>query len=299
MINVDRLRTLEAVATHGSVSAAAAALHLTTSAVSQQMAKLEDEVGEVLLERQGRGVRLTDAADVLVGHARGILRLVESAEADLESRRATVSGTLRIGAFASAVRGLAAPALRRLADEYPELTVHLEEVEPDDAVRMVERGMLDVAILQDWLGSEVPVPDALDREPLLTDIADIALPADHPLAERGCVQLADVAGETWIGFVAGPVCHDWLLATLKDQGCEPRIGHMASEYASHLELVGAGMGITVIPRLGRTPIPAGVRLVEVDPPLQREVYCVWRTDAARRPSIRVAVEALQKAASVW
>jgi DNA-binding transcriptional LysR family regulator len=296
MLSVERMKTLEAIATHGSVGGAAAALHLTTSAVSQQMAKLEDEIGQVLLERQGRGVRLTDAAEVLVAHARRILRLVEAAESDLEARRGKVAGSLRLGAFASAVRGIAAPAVRTLTETYPELVVRLEEVEPDESVRMVERGVLDVAVLQDWLGSALTLPEALERAPLLDDVADIALPADHPLAERHGVLVGEVAGESWIGFLAGPVCHDWLVDTVRAQGCEPRIGHKASEYASHLELVAAGLGITVIPRLGRTAIPAGVRLVAVDPPLRRHVYGAWRADAARRPAIRAVIAALQAAA---
>lgn len=96
-----------------------------------------------------------------------------------------------------------------------------------------------MAVLQDWLGSALALPEALERAPLLDDVADIALPADHPLADRDSVTLGEVAGESWIGFLAGPVGHDWLVDTVRAQGCEPRIGHRASEYASHLELVAA------------------------------------------------------------
>src|ERR1700730_14989747 len=107
MLDLERLRVLHAVARFGSVSAAAEALHVTTSAVSQQMAKLERETGQRLLERRGRGVRLTDAAELLVEHADRLLSLAERAQADLEAHRGAVAGRLTFAAFATAARGLA------------------------------------------------------------------------------------------------------------------------------------------------------------------------------------------------
>ncbi len=296
MINIERLRTLEAIATHGSVSAAAAALHLTTSAVSQQMARLEAELGEQLLERQGRGVRLTDSAEVLVEHARKILRMVEVAKADLEARRDAVVGNLQIGAFASAVRGLGVEVVRRLQEAHPDLAVALHELEPDEAVPRVLRGDLDLAILQDWMNQPLRVPDQLERSPLMDDEADVALPASHPLADRERVSLSELVDEPWIGFTEGWVCHQWLITTMRSQGHQPVIAHSASEYASHLEFVAAGLGLSVIPRLGRKSVPEGVRMVAVDPPLQRHIYGVWRCDAARRPSIRAALDTFRSVA---
>jgi DNA-binding transcriptional LysR family regulator len=309
MISLDRLRTLHVVATHGSLHRAAEVLNVSASAVSQQIAKLEREVGETLLEKRGRGVSLTDAAGVLVGHAERAISALREAEAELNVRRSVVSGELSVGLFATAVRGLAPRALRRLAASYPHLDVELQEVEPDVSLRLAARGTLDLVVAVDWIGAPLPIPEGLERAPLLQDVADIALPADHPLARRrggggrgasraraadtvGPIDLADLAGESWITFPTRSICHDWLKLTLRGQGREPKIRFTAVEIPTQLELVGAGLGVSVLPRLGRTAIPEGVRIVEVRPSLTRQVYALWRRDATRRPAILAAVEAL-------
>src|SRR3981189_546625 len=130
MLDLDRLRALSAVATYGSVSAAADVLHVTTSAVSQQVAKLERETGQKLLERNGRGVRLTDAAALLATHAERILAMVEEAEAAREAQRGEVVGELPVAAFPPAARGLLPPALRALARDHPRLRVCMREQDP-------------------------------------------------------------------------------------------------------------------------------------------------------------------------
>ena len=130
----------------------------------------------------------------------------------------------------------------------------------------------------------------------MDDVADIALPAGHRLAKARTVKLDDLAGEPWITWLEGSICHDWLLHTLRRRGHEPRVAHTASEYATQLALVGAGLGAAVIPRLGRGAVPPGVAIVKSEPTLRRQVYAVWRGDATRRSAIRAAVEAFQAAA---
>ncbi|CAM5486137.1 HTH-type transcriptional regulator HdfR [Streptomyces alboniger] len=130
MLNLERLRTLDALARHGSVSGAAAGLHVTTSAVSQQMTKLEREVGQQLLAKNGRGVRLTDAGRLLAEHAARILSQVELAQADLEEQRGKAVGELRLSAFPTAMRGLLPATLTALRAEHPGLRVSCHEMEP-------------------------------------------------------------------------------------------------------------------------------------------------------------------------
>jgi DNA-binding transcriptional LysR family regulator len=129
------------------------------------------------------------------------------------------------------------------------------------------------------------------------DIADIALPSAHRLARARVVKLDDLAEEPWITWLEGSICHDWLLHTLRRRGHEPRVAHTASEYATQLALVGAGLGAAVIPRLGRGAVPKGVKVVPSEPTLRRHVYAVWRRDASRRNAIRAAVDAFQQAAT--
>ncbi|MFD3695212.1 LysR substrate-binding domain-containing protein [Streptomyces sp. NPDC058646] len=296
MLNLERLRTLDALARHGSVSGAADGLHVTTSAVSQQMAKLEREVGQPLVARHGRGIRLTDAGRLLADHAARIISQVELAQADVEAQRGCAVGELRIGAFPTAMRGLLPKALAALRADHPELRALVREQEPQVSMAAVVRGDLDLALAIDWHNKRMPVPAELTRTHLLDDSVDIAVPAGHRLAGRSEISLAEFGGDDWISWNEGQFCHEWLVYTLRGTGIEPRIAHIAEEHHTQLAFVEAGLGVCVTPRLGRGPVPDGVRLLPVCESVRRHVYAVWRADADRRPSVRAAVEALQRAA---
>ncbi|MFB7247111.1 LysR family transcriptional regulator [Streptomyces populi] len=295
MLNLERLRTLDALARHGSVSGAAEGLHVTTSAVSQQMSKLEREVGQRLLAKNGRGVRLTDAGRLLAEHAARILSQVELAQSDLEAQRGQVAGELRLSAFPTAARGLFPAALAQLRADHPGLRVRSSELEPEAGVAGVVRGDLDLAVVLDWYNKPMPLPDGLVKASILEDPADVAMPAGHRLAGRAEVDLGDFADDEWITWAEGEFCHEWLMFTLRSQGVEPRIGHRAGETHTQLGLVAAGLGVCVAPLLGRHPMPEGVVTVPVRQRVRRHVYVVWRADADRRPSIRAAVDALRRA----
>jgi DNA-binding transcriptional LysR family regulator len=298
MLSLERLRVLHAIDTYGSVSAAADVLSVTTSAVSQQMAKLERETGQALLARSGRGVRLTDAGRLLSGHAERILSLVELAHSDLEAHRGAAVGDLAAGAFPTAVRGLFPAALTALRRDHPQLRATVHELDPHDSLPRLTRGDIDLAVVLDWYNKPLPLPAGLAKTPLCDDIVDVALPAGHRLAGRDEIDLAELADDPWIAWPDGGFCHEWLLFTLRGKGIEPRVAHHAEEHATVLALVAAGLGVAVIPRLGRDPMPGGVHLVRVRHTMRRHVYAVWRADADRRPAIRAAVEALSSAAAV-
>ncbi|WP_156724503.1 LysR family transcriptional regulator [Streptomyces apocyni] len=295
MLNLERLRTLDALARHGSVSGAAAGLHVTTSAVSQQMTKLEREVGQQLLAKNGRGVRLTDAGRLLADHAARILSQVELAQSDLEAQRGLAVGELRICAFPTAARGLFPTALVALRERHPGLRVTSRELEPAHGTAGVVRGDLDLAVVLDWYNKPFAVPEGLARASLLDDPADVLMPAGHRLADRDEVDLEELAGDAWVSWPEGEYCHDWLMYTLRAKGVEPRVSHCAAEHHTQLALVAAGLGVCVAPRLGRGAVPEGVRVVPVRKGVRRHVYAVWRADADRRPSIQAAVEALRAA----
>ncbi|AJP01006.1 LysR family transcriptional regulator [Streptomyces cyaneogriseus subsp. noncyanogenus] len=295
MLNLERLRTLDALARHGSVSGAAEGLHITTSAVSQQMSKLEREVGQQLLARNGRGVRLTDAGRLLAEHAARILSQVALAQSELEAHRGQVVGELRLSAFPTAARGLFPTALSALRAAHPALRVRSCELEPERGIAGVVRGDLDLAVVLDWYNKPLPVPDGLVKAPVLDDPADVALPAGHRLAGRAEADLAEFAEDEWITWGEGEFCHEWLVFTLRSKGIEPIIGHRAAETHTQLALVAAGLGVCIAPLLGRHPLPDGVVTVPLKQRVRRHVYVVWRADADRRPSIRAAVQALREA----
>ncbi|MGI5483961.1 LysR family transcriptional regulator [Streptomyces lavendofoliae] len=294
MLNLERLRTLDALARHGSVSGAADGLHVTTSAVSQQLAKLEREVGQQLVAKNGRGVRLTDAGLLLADHAARILSQVELAQADIEAQRGQVVGEVRLAGFPTAARGLFPAAITALRRDHPDLVVRTSELEPEQGVRKVLRGDMDLAVVLDWSNKRLPVPAGLARAELLDDTADVALPAGHPLAGRAELDLEELADEDWVSWPEGEFCYEWLMFTLRSKGVEPRIAHLAGEHHTQLALIRAGLGVCVTPRLGRGAVPEGVALVPVRHRMRRHIYAVWRTDADRRPSIRAAVEALRE-----
>src|SRR3954469_9590901 len=260
------------------------------------MSKLEREIGQQLLAKNGRGVRLTDAGRLLAEHAARILSQVELAQSDLEAPRGQVAGELRLSAFPTAARGLFPTALADLRARHPALRVRSGELEPENGVAGVVRGDLDLAVVLDWYNKPMPVPDGLVKAPLLDDPADVAMPVAHPLAGRDEVDLGEFADDEWITWAEGEFCHEWLMFTLRSRGIEPIIGHRAAETHTQLGLVAAGLGVCIAPLLGRNPMPAGVVTVPLKQRVRRHVYVVWRADADRRPSIRAAVEALRSAA---
>ncbi|MFI0509771.1 DNA-binding transcriptional LysR family regulator [Streptomyces canus] len=296
MLNLERLRTLDALARHGSVSGAAEGLHITTSAVSQQMSKLEREVGQQLLAKNGRGVRLTDAGRLLADHAARILSQVELAQSDLEAQRGQVVGELRLAAFPTAARGLFPAAIAALRAAHPGLRIGSREIEPEPAVLAVLRGDHDLAVVLDWYNKPLPMPEGLVKASIVDDTADVAMSSAHRHAHRDEVDLEDFADDDWITWGEGAFCDEWLMHTLRSKGIEPRVAHRVQEHPTQLALVGAGLGVCVAPRLGRGPVPQGVRTVPVRQSVSRHIYAVWRADADRRPSIRAAVEALKSAA---
>lgn len=285
---------LHAVWTAGSVVGAARILHVTTSAVSQQMARLERETGQRLAERQGRGIRLTEAGALLARNAGDLLTHLERVEARLAEHRGAVAGTLSIAAFATAARGLLPGALADLRSRYPGLSVSLSEREPHEAIPALSRGHLDVAIVQDWADDKLTVPEGLSRQDLLDDPFDVALRAGHPLAGRDSIAIGELADDDWISWGSGQICHDWLVRTLHAHGAGPRVLHTASEHSTQLALVAAGLGAAVIPRLGREPAPPSVRFVPLDPAPARRIFALWRSSAAARPAIGATLDAIRR-----
>jgi DNA-binding transcriptional LysR family regulator len=293
MIDLGRLRALHAVAIYGSVGSAADALGYTPSAVSQQLAKLERETRTVLVERRGRGIVLTDAALQLAATASQVLQLVENAELTLEEQRGQAIGSLVIAAFPTAARGLLPAVLPGLIGENPALDVRVTETDPFEAVAAVNRGEVHVAVVHDWHNTPLTLPDELSRVKLGSDPADILVSATHRLAGKESVRADDLVGERWICQPVGSICHDWLIRTMRKAGVEPDVAYSVAEYQTQLAMLAQGIGIGLLPRLGRGPLPDGVVAVPLQPAPSRRLYAVWRTATARRPAVAVTLAALK------
>src|SRR3954469_18786787 len=184
MLDLRRLRLLRELHERGTIAAVADALQFTPSAVSQQLALLEREAGVALLERAGRGVRLTDPALVLVEHAGALLERVALAEADLAAATGTITGRGRIAGFQSVALRLALPAMQALAREAPRLRCELVEAEPEQALPALALGDVDLVLGDEWSHQPWRLPPGLEREELLRDPVFVVLPARHPVARR-------------------------------------------------------------------------------------------------------------------
>ncbi|MEV6024269.1 LysR family transcriptional regulator [Streptomyces sp. NPDC052036] len=294
MLDLQRLRALHAVSVHGTVGAAAAALGYTPSAVSQQIAKLERETRTTLLEREGRGVRLTDEARQLAATAQTLMAIVERAETELEERRGVPAGRLTVAAFPSAARGLMPGVLADLGRRHPALDARLTEIDPHLSVDLVAKGAVDLAVVHDWDIAPLPAPPRVEQAVIGDDLCDLLVPAGHPFAGRESVRREELGGERWICQPPGRVCHDWLLRTLRAAGHEPEVVHQADENPTLVALVAAGLGVALIPRLGRGPLPPEVVEIALDPMPVRRLYALWRAGAARRPAIAQTVRTLQE-----
>jgi DNA-binding transcriptional LysR family regulator len=291
MIDVGRLRALDAIARYGTILAAGEALRCTPSAVSQQVSKLERETKTTLVEKDGRRLRLTEAGRVLADHASRVITALDEAEAALAAHRDTVSGRLRMASFATACRALLPYALRRLATDHPQLTTGLVEINPPEGLEWLSRGRVDLAVLDDWPEVALRFPPGIEYVELGVDVADLLVPADHRLARVRSVGLTQVLRDPWISSPRGAICHDWLIRVLP--GVSPDF--YVAEFATQITLVAAGLGVAMVPRLARPALPDGVAVVPVRPMPTRKVRVAWRTSGASRPAVQAAVSALRAA----
>jgi DNA-binding transcriptional LysR family regulator len=279
VIDPRRLRVLRALADHGTVTAAAAALHLTPSAVSQQLAALESEAGHPLLLRKGRRVSLTPAGELLVAHAHAVAAELERAQATLDALTTGSAGRVAVAAFASAITQVVAPALKALKERSIELSVR--DAEGHDSVRLLLDGEIDVAITEEHRST-----DRFTSFPLYTEPFDVVLPPGHPLT--GPVDLAALADEDWVVTLPGNPLRDVVEMACAQAGFAPRIRHTSDDFRAIQALVAAGGGVALAPRNAVRGVPvAGVV------PLRRVVAAV-RRGSEDHPLIRAVLDELRR-----
>lgn len=293
MIEVAALRALCSVAALGTIAAAAQDLDFTPSAVSQQIKRLEHQVGVPLLATAGRGVVLTPAGQALADTAADVFESLErSAEAARSAADGRPSGVLRVAAFSTAIRGLLAPRLPAVASRCPDLRLEITERDPDQAVHAITAGAAELAIIHDADGLPPPVPASLTQLLLHTDVGDLVLHRSHYLAAVGTVSGRDLAGHTWVTSPPGTVCHQWFQRLLAGQPGQPDVRHLIGDFATQLALVATGEVIALIPRLARPPLGDSLVVRPLDPPPVRQVSAVWRRSADASPAIKAVVSEL-------
>src|SRR5919197_419863 len=292
MLDVRRLRMLRELSLHGTIRATASSLSFTPSAVSQQLSALERDLGVELLERRGRSVHLTPAAQVLVERTEHILVELAAAEAEAKAVATGTEPALRIASFASAAATIVADAVRDNG-----LDVHILDSDPKPGLARLRGGEVDLAIL--WEYDYVPIEPGpgVELVPLLDDPIQVVLPASHPAAAEPALELAALADETWIDSTPLSSCHPFLRRACNAAGFEPRVAAETNDHRTLHHLVASGVGLALIPLLSQLDLPASLvaRSVRTNPP-KRRIHAAYRTGSAQDPGVRRLVERLDAAA---
>lgn len=292
-----RLHVLRLVAETGTVTAAAAALNYTPSAVSHQLRALAKELGVTLIVPHGRNVRLTPAARTLLAQADELFARWEEMRAELADSSDSADagiGVLRLCGFSTAAAALLPSVVADVRRRFPRLLVQIIEADPEECFDLLLAEDADVAVVV-ATGSLPPSSDSrFDQAPLFDDPLDLLVPSDHSLAGRSSVLLRDAADENWILDRPGRPHRGLVLAACAAAGFSPAVAHQAAEWDTGAALVSAGLGVALVPRLAR--LPDGYRVVRIplrgEPTPARRILTGVRAGSRNQPAIAEALRAL-------
>lgn len=299
MIDLRRLQVLRAVEQCGGITAAAHALHLTPSAVSQQLRALARDLGVELVAPDGRGVKLTAAAQLALRHAHDLFRQWEEAAAEIRSHAPDPPATIRLCGFPSALTALLIPAASALQRENPAMQVHLREAETPECFELLLSEQADLALVVPNATSPPLDDPRFEQQALLDDVLDLLVPADHPLARHDAVNLADAAAETWI--LAAPdrtEQHTLAITACTAAGFRPRVAHYATDWSTVLALVNGGYGIYLLPRLITLPPHSNLRRLPLtgQPHPSRRILTATRPGTHQHPPLAHSIQTLRQIA---
>jgi DNA-binding transcriptional LysR family regulator len=286
MLDVTRLRVIDAVARHGSVTAAARELHYSQPSVTHHLTRLEAETGAQLLQRVGRGIRLTPAGRLLADRAAEIIGRIDAADAELSAHVGLTAGRVRLAGFSSAIGSLVPQAVAGLAARHPGLQITLTDTHPPEAIELLRTGNIEVAIIFRYDETE-PEPAGVRLHHLLDD------PLYLLSAEPGQT-LAGLRDATWIAGCER--CRSHLLSLCAGEGFEPRIGYSSDDMVVMQALAAAGLGVTTLPGLAlRAHRTEGIVASEL-PGSQRHVYAATYGEPPDPPATAALLAALAAAA---
>ncbi len=287
MLDVTRLRVIDAVARHGSVTAAARELHYSQPSVTHHLGRLEAETGAQLLQRVGRGIRLTAAGQLLADRAAEIIGRIDAADAELAAHVGLSAGRVRLAGFSSAVGSLVPRAVQALASRHPGLHISLTDTHPPEALELLRTGRIDVAIIFRY--------DETEAEPTGVRLHHLLDDPLYLLSTRPGQRLATLRDATWIAGCER--CRSHLLSLCAQEGYEPRIGYTSDDMVVMQALVAAGLGVTTIPGLAlRVHRTDGIVASEL-PGSHRHVYAATYGEPPDPPAIAAVLAALADAAT--
>ncbi|TDE16025.1 LysR family transcriptional regulator [Jiangella asiatica] len=287
MVSLVQLRVLDAVRRHGSVTAAARELHYTQPSLSHHLARLEAQTGARLLQRVGRGIRLTEAGRLLADRAAEIIGRVDSATTELSALVGLESGRVRLAAFGSVMSSLVPPAAALLSRRHPGLDLGLTDTHPEDALRLLRAGHIDVAVVFRY-DETAPEEDGVRLTHLLDDPLFL-------LTTDGGTTMAEHADSAWVGGCER--CRSHLVEQCQRAGFTPRLAYTTDDMVVMQSLVAAGMGVTTIPGLAlRAHRHSGVVATKLPGP-PRRIYAATYGDPPDPPPTAALLAALARAAT--
>lgn len=294
-LSLHRLRMLRELHRQGTVTAAATTLHYTASAVSQQLAQLERDVGARLFERVGRRVQLTELGTLLAEHAEEILASVERATLAVEEAQEARVVKLRVGVFATVAAGLLPQAMSALAQRHPGIQIYTKQLAPESAVRAVRDGDVDLAFALDYADAPMPWDSSLLGSQIAMERLYVAAPAG--MLGDGPLVLSDLAEHPWI--LSGPKSHFGaaVRAACQRSGFTLRITHEVDEQSTAMAMVAAGLGITLVSDLGIRQCPQGMDALALTTPVTRTVSLIYRGSALRRPALQMVIDVVRSTAA--
>lgn len=289
MVELHRLGFLRELAARGTVTAVAEALAYSPSAVSQQLATLEAEVGVDLLERRGRGVVLTAAGRALVGGTDAVFCAAEQATSAAQAAASRLVGPVRIGSYPSVGATVVPATVAPLRAQEPDLELSYQQM-ADDGLRQLTLGHLDIWIDQLYTALPAPATPGVVARQLLVEPVCLAVPDRH---DRG-PDLRDYADAVWVGGTAGSSCHRLLHHLCDDAGFEPDVPYVADDLEVILQFVASGVAAAVLPRLAMTRVPDAITVHPLEDQ-ERQVVALTRESSLQRPAVALVLEALTRA----
>jgi DNA-binding transcriptional LysR family regulator len=297
-MDLGRLRTLRELSIRKTMAAVSSALLLSPSAISQQIAQLEDEAGVPLVERRGRGVRLTAAGERLVAHAEKIIAVLEEAKTDLAELKRVVSGELRVAAFPSVAAALIPKAMEELQKQHPQLLLTIEELEPMDGLAALRAWQTDVALVDDLTVSP-GIPEAtIESVHILDDRLYVILPKSHWLASRNSTTIEDLRNERWAIDTASNAYSSVIVKACHAVGFDPVINGKCNGFEVVCSLIEAGCSVSILPGLMVRNHQERVCIKKLNPQIRRKISAAFRRGERRNPAIAALLRELERSANL-
>ncbi len=289
-----RLRVLQLLAHHGTVTAVAKAMNYTPSAVSHQLRQLSEELGVTLLAQVGRGVRLTSAAHTVLRHAAVMFAQEERARAELAADPEHVTGSFTMCGFSTAATRLLPQAAAHLRENFPETTVRVIEAEPSRCFDLLLSEDADLALYTATSMTPSSSDPRFDQVYLADDPLELVVPRDHPLARKPSVRLAEAADEPWIVGRPDSAYYQLVMAACLGAGFSPNVAHQGDEWETGTALVAHGFGVFLVPQLARLHEDCPVARIPLhgDPTPSRRIFSATRRGARDHRLVRAALDAL-------